>query len=157
MPRTRNTLRMFTNCVYILTSHSDDSFGAATVTWVSQASFNPPLLMVAARPTSTVFRSLAKSSVAALHVFSNDQCDIARKFFATTAVQDGTINGEPFHDRTTRAPILQNAPAYLECSVHQIIDQGSDHVVVILEVIEAVCRERVKPLTMAESPWEYGG
>jgi len=38
----KHTLRMFTNGVYILTSRSDDSFGAATVTWVSQVSFNPP-------------------------------------------------------------------------------------------------------------------
>jgi flavin reductase (DIM6/NTAB) family NADH-FMN oxidoreductase RutF len=113
--------------------------------------------MMVVRPTNTVFRSLATSFVAALHVLSNDQCDIARKFFAPTSVQNGTIIGEPFHDGTTRVPILQNAPAYLECSVRQIIDQGSDHAVLILEVVEAVCRERVKPFTMAESPWEYGG
>ncbi|OLB62554.1 MAG: hypothetical protein AUH96_11360 [Nitrospirae bacterium 13_2_20CM_2_61_4] len=151
------TLRLFTNGVYIFTSRSDDSFGAATVTWVSQVSFNPPLIMVAVRPTSAVFRSLAKSSVVALHVLSNDQYEIAKKFFVPTAVQNDTINGEPFHDGTTCVPILQNAPAYLECIVRQIINQGCDHAVVILEVVEAVCRERVKPLTMAESPWEYGG
>ena len=57
----------------------------------------------------------------------------------------------------TCVPILQNAPAYLECIVRQIINQGCGHAVVILEVVEAVCRERVKPLTMAEAPWEYGG
>jgi len=113
--------------------------------------------MVAVRPTSAASRSLAKSSVAALHVLSNDQCDIAKKFFAPTAVQNDTINGEPFHDGTTCVPILQNAPAYLECSVRQIINHGSDHAVVILEVVEALCREWVKPLTMAESPWENGG
>jgi flavin reductase (DIM6/NTAB) family NADH-FMN oxidoreductase RutF len=94
----KHTLRLFTHGVYIPTSRRDDSFGAATVTWVSQASFNPSLLMVAVRPTSAVFRSLAKSSVAALHVLSNDQCDIAKKFFAPTAVQNDTINGEPFHE-----------------------------------------------------------
>ena len=82
---------------------------------------------------------------------------MAKKFFTPTAVQDGTINGEPFYEGTTLAPILSNAPAYLECAVRQIVDQGSDHAVVILEVIEAVCRERVKPLTMADTPWEYGG
>jgi len=113
--------------------------------------------MVAVRPTSAVFRSLVKSSVAALHVLSNDQCDIAQKFFAPTAVQNDTINGEPFHDGMTCAPILQHAPAYLGCRVRQSINQGSDHAVVILEVVEAVCRERVKPLTMAEASWEYVG
>jgi hypothetical protein len=27
----------------------------------------------------------------------------------------------------------------------------------ILEVLGAECRERVRPLTIADSPWEYGG
>ena len=33
----KHTLHLFTKGVYIPTSRSDDSFGAATVTWVSQA------------------------------------------------------------------------------------------------------------------------
>ncbi len=153
----KHALRMFTNGVYILTARSEDEIGAATVTWVSQASFTPPLLTVAVRPTNSVFRCLAKSAVAALHVLGHDQTDVAKKFFTPTAVHDGTINGEPFCHGTTRAPILSNVPAYLECAVRQIVDQGSDHAVVILEVLDAVCRERVRPLTMADTPWEYGG
>ncbi len=153
----KTTLRMFTNGVYILTSRHDEEIGAATVTWVSQASFTPPLLTVAVRPTNSVFRCLAKSAVAVLHVLGHHQTDLAKKFFTPTAVQDDTINGEPFSHGAMRAPILSNAPAYLECTVRQIVDQGSDHAVVILEVVDAVCRERVRPLTMADTPWEYGG
>jgi hypothetical protein len=29
--------------------------------------------------------------------------------------------------------------------------------VVVLEVVEAGLRDRVRPLTIADSPWEYGG
>ena len=43
----KKTLRMLSNGVYVLTSRSAESFGAATVTWVSQASFTPPLIMAA--------------------------------------------------------------------------------------------------------------
>ena len=39
----RKTLRMFSNGVYIITSGGGDRYGGATVTWVSQASFHPPL------------------------------------------------------------------------------------------------------------------
>jgi flavin reductase (DIM6/NTAB) family NADH-FMN oxidoreductase RutF len=48
-------------------------------------------------------------------------------------------------------------PAYIECSLERIVDTDGDHAVVILRVIEADCRERVRPLTMAETPWKYGG
>jgi flavin reductase (DIM6/NTAB) family NADH-FMN oxidoreductase RutF len=51
----------------------------------------------------------------------------------------------------------ENAPAYIECRVRHIFDEVGDHAVVILEVVEAECAQRVNPLTVATSPWEYGG
>src|SRR5260221_8773374 len=60
-------------------------------------------------------------------------------------------------DGKTTAPVLPNLPAYIECQVEQIVETDGDHAVVILRVVEAECRERVRPLTIAESPWEYGG
>jgi len=50
-----------------------------------------------------------------------------------------------------------NAPAYLECRVRNCVQTEGDHVVVVLEVVEAESRLAVQPLTVAESPWEYGG
>ena len=120
----KHALRMFTNGVYILTSRSDEGFGAATVTWVSQASFTPPLLTVAVRPTNSVFRCLAKSSVAALHVLSHEQTEMAQKFFTPTAVQRGTINGGPFSDAAPPPPILSNSHSSLESAVRTVVPRG---------------------------------
>lgn len=53
--------------------------------------------------------------------------------------------------------LLRNAPASLECEVRQIVESGGAHALVILEVVEAECLERVRPLTIGESPWKYGG
>ena len=81
---------------------------------------------------------------------------MAQRFFSPTSVVDDTINGEPFMPGVTRAPILRNARAYFECVVHHIFTLG-DHAVVVMEVVEAECRGDVCPLTVAASPWEYGG
>src|SRR2546422_11355087 len=115
----RKTLRMLSNGLYVMTSRHGERCGAATVTWVSQASFRPPLLMAAVRPDSTVFACLRESGVAALHILGNGQEEMARRFFAPTRADDGGINGEPFREGVTRAPILRSAPAYLECRVRQ--------------------------------------
>src|SRR5689334_8483225 len=89
----RKTLRMISNGMYILTSRCGDDFGAATITWVSQASFKPPLLMAAVRTTSNVYRCLTESRLAALHVLGSDQKDVAQKFFFPTKAVEGQING----------------------------------------------------------------
>ena len=153
----RNTLRMLSNGVYVLTSRSEDRYGAATVSWVSQVSFKPPLIMAAVQPDSNVFKCLEESRTAVLHIVGDRQQEIAHRFFFPTHAEHGTINGEPFAEGRTAAPVLANLPAHIECQVERIIDTDGDHAVVILRAVEAECRERVKPLTIAETPWEYGG
>jgi len=153
----RNTLRMLSNGVYVLTSRSEDRYGAATVTWVSQASFKPPLLMAAIQRDSNVFRCLEESLTAVLHIVGDRQQEIAHRFFFPTHAEHGTINGEPFAEGRTAAPVLSNLPAHIECRVERIVDTDGDHAVVILRVVKAECREPVRPLTIAETPWEYGG
>jgi flavin reductase (DIM6/NTAB) family NADH-FMN oxidoreductase RutF len=85
------------------------------------------------------------------------QQEIARRFFFPTHTVCGTINGEAFMEGRTAAPVLPNLPAHIECELERIVDTEGDHAVVILRAIEADCRERVRPLTMADTPWKYGG
>jgi flavin reductase (DIM6/NTAB) family NADH-FMN oxidoreductase RutF len=153
----RRALRSFTNGVYILTSKSGDRYGAGTVTWVSQASFKPPLVMAAVRKESNAFQCLSQSHVAAIHVLRSGQENLAQSFFTPTVAAEGKINGEPFTDKVTAAPVLTSVPAYVECRVRQIIEGQGDHAIVIMEVVEAEFREQFRPLTIRESPWEYGG
>ncbi|HET7766815.1 MAG TPA: flavin reductase family protein [Burkholderiales bacterium] len=153
----QKALRLLSNGVYVLTSRSADRYGAATVTWVSQASFRPPLVMAAVRRESNVFECLAESGHAVLHVVGSRQQEIARRFFFPTHAVCGTINGEAFMEGRTASPVLPSLPAYVECRLERIVDTEGDHAVVILRVVEADCREKVRPLTMADTPWRYGG
>jgi hypothetical protein len=41
------------------------------------------------------------------------------------------VNGEPSTEGKTLMPVLQNAPAYVECQIYQIVNDGGDHAVVI--------------------------
>ena len=153
----RKALRLLSNGVYVLTSRCENRYGAATVTWVSQASFKPPLIMAAVRRESNVFKCLNESRAAVLHIVGEEQQDIARRFFSPTEAGGGTINGEPFAEGRTAAPVLARLPAHVECRVERVVETDGDHAVVILRVVEAECPEQVRPLTIAESPWEYGG
>ena len=69
----QKVLRLLTNGMYVLTSRSAKRFGAATITWVSQASFKPPLLMVALRKDGSAFQCVVESRAAVLHVLDSGQ------------------------------------------------------------------------------------
>jgi flavin reductase (DIM6/NTAB) family NADH-FMN oxidoreductase RutF len=154
----QKALRLLTNGIYVMTSRSGAKFGAATVTWVSQAGFKPPLLMVALRKDGNVLECLAESHQAILHILDKQQADIAQKFFASAKEYGGLLNGEPHSKgKKTSAPLLTNAHAYLECEVREIMEKHGDHAIAILEVVNAEIRKDTYPLTVADSPWEYGG
>jgi flavin reductase (DIM6/NTAB) family NADH-FMN oxidoreductase RutF len=157
-PKTKQkVLRLLTNGMYVLTSHSAERFGAATITWVSQASFKPPLVMAALRKDGSAFQCVVESRAAILHVLSSDQQVIAQKFFAATAESQGLLNGEPYVEGTTGAPVLGNLSAYLECRALEIVPTLGDHAIVVFEVLDAVLRKDLEPLTVTGSPWQYGG
>lgn len=153
----RKTLRLLSNGIYVMTSRNGDHYGAATVTWLSQASFRPPCIMAAIRPLSNVFKCLSSSGFAAIHILGFDQQDVAQRFFFPTKADGCRINGEPFIEGVAGVPILPNTPAHVECRVVRIVEDVGDHAVVILEVVGAEFRDQVRPLTIAESPWQYGG
>ena len=92
-----------------------------------------------------------ESKVAAIHLVGWDQKDVAQKS-TPTKVENGCMNVEPYRLGRTSAPILENAPAYVECLVRHIFDDVGDHAIVILEVIEAECSQRVRPLTVVNRP-----
>jgi flavin reductase (DIM6/NTAB) family NADH-FMN oxidoreductase RutF len=153
----KKTLRLLSNGVYIMTARDGDHFGAATVTWLSQASFKPPLLMAAIQPSSNLFKCLSKSGAAVVHIVDSSQQKIAQRFFAPTSADEDSLNGEPFREGKTSAPILENLGAYIECRIKRILEGEGDHAVVVMEVLDAECRAAVQPLTIRDSPWEYGG
>jgi flavin reductase (DIM6/NTAB) family NADH-FMN oxidoreductase RutF len=154
----QKALRLLTNGIYVMTSRSGEKFGAATVTWVSQAGFKPPLLMAALRKDGNVLECLLESRQAVLHILDKQQAHIAQKFFASAKESGGSLNGEPYTKaKKISAPLLTNSNAYLECEVREIMERHGDHAIAILEVVHAEIRKDTNPLTVADSPWEYGG
>jgi flavin reductase (DIM6/NTAB) family NADH-FMN oxidoreductase RutF len=152
----KRTLRLLSNGVYVITSSSGAQYGGATATWVSQSSFEPPLVTVAIRPESDVFRCLVESRAAAVHILGHGQRDMAARFLSPTRAVDRTMNGEPFVVGITGVPVLQNARAFFEGIVRQIFRLG-DHAIVVMEVVEAGSDPRIQPLTVASLLREYRG
>jgi flavin reductase (DIM6/NTAB) family NADH-FMN oxidoreductase RutF len=104
-----------------------------------------------------VFQCLAESRSGVLHVLAADQQAIAQKFFAPTKHADNALNGESYTLNKDSSPILSSLPAYVECKLLEVNDRLGDHAVVILEVTGATVVRDVEPLTVTDSPWQYGG
>lgn len=133
----KTALRMIPYGLYVLTAATPDGrVGAATVNWVTQASFDPPLVAVSVKIASETYEVLSASGAFALNVLGKGQGELATTFFKPAQVDGNTISDERFHAGVTGSPILTSLPAYVECRVVERVERG-DHAVVVGEVVEA--------------------
>lgn len=154
----KDALRLFTYGLYVATAGSGDDLAAGTVNWVSQASFAPPLVMVAIKNDSHLHSVIDKSGKLALNVLGADQKSIAQDFFRPSQREGETLNGHPFEPgSSTGAPLLKETPAFVECQVTDTIARG-DHTIYVAEVIEAgIHGENARALDMWDTGWFYAG
>jgi len=130
-------LRMIPYGIYVLTA--DDARGnvvAATVNWVTQSAFAPPLVVVGVKADSGTYKTVKSAQAFALNMLGKDQKNLAFTFFRPADVSEGKISGQAVRKGETGAPILVDAPGAVECRVTAIVEQG-DHHVVVGEVVEA--------------------
>jgi flavin reductase (DIM6/NTAB) family NADH-FMN oxidoreductase RutF len=123
--------------IYVHTA--DDGTGnvaAATVNWVTQTAFAPPLVVVGVKTDSGAYKVLKDAGTFALNMLGKEHKGLAFTFFKPAAVADGKISGQAYRKGTTGAPLLEVAPGAVECKVTSIVEQG-DHHIVVGEVIEA--------------------
>jgi flavin reductase (DIM6/NTAB) family NADH-FMN oxidoreductase RutF len=133
----KTVLRMIPYGIYVLTAEdSNGTIAAATVNWVTQTAFAPPLLVVGVKTDSGAYRTVQAAKSFALNMLGKDHKSLAFTFFRPVDVADGKLSGQPYRKGATGAPILVDAPAAVECKVVAVVEQG-DHHIVVGEVIEA--------------------
>ena len=130
-------IRMIPYGIYVLTA--DDGKGniaAATVNWVTQTAFAPPLVVVGVKTDSGAYQIVKSAQKFALNMLGKDQKGLAFAFFKPANVADGKLSGQAYRKGTTGAPLLVDAPGAVECRVTAVVEQG-DHHIVVGEVVEA--------------------
>jgi flavin reductase (DIM6/NTAB) family NADH-FMN oxidoreductase RutF len=133
----KTVLRMIPYGIYVLTaSDGKGDVAAATVNWVTQTAFAPPLVVVGVKTDSGGYQIVKSAKTFALNMLGKDQKNLAFTFFKPASVSDGKISGQAFRNGTTGAPILAEASGAVECRVTAIVEQG-DHHIVVGEVVEA--------------------
>ncbi len=133
----KTLLRMIPYGIYVLTAADDKgNLSAATVNWVTQTAFAPPLVVVGVKTDSGAYQTIKSAKTFALNMLGKDQKSLAFTFFRPADVSNGKISGQAYRKGTTGAPLLVDAPGAVECKVTSIVEQG-DHHIVVGEVVDA--------------------
>ena len=152
----KKVLRKIPYGLYILGLRDGDKFHAMVGSWVSQCSFEPPLLMLGIKKGSYSHTMLEHSAFFSVNFPGKDQKKLVEAFFRPHEAKDGKFGEAPYHLGKNGVPILNDAIAYLECKVREIV-LGGDHDILIAEIVESEVLKEADNLTMKDTGWHYGG
>ncbi|MBI4970432.1 MAG: flavin reductase [Candidatus Omnitrophica bacterium] len=142
--------------LYVLTSHRGNEVNGFTASWVSQVSFDPPLVMVAVENNRYTHAMIEESGVFVINVLRDDQENLAKHFLIPRWKLGNKFQGIPYRLGLTQSPILESASAFVECRVVAKHTPG-DHTLFVGEVIDAGPMNEGRPLCVMDTPLSYSG
>ncbi len=156
----RRVLWTFPYGLYIVGSRDGDRRNGMTTNWVTQVSFEPKCVGIGVEKPAFTHELIEASGVFTVCTVAREDRAIVRKFTKPVEVDEAamTLNGFAFHDGQTGAPVLTQAPAYVECEVRSAVEIGQ-HTFFIGEVVNAAFQgdEDTEVLRMEDTRMNYGG
>ena len=144
--------------LYVVGSRAGDRRNGMTLNWATQVSFDPKLIAVSIEAAALTHELMTEGKVFSLNVIDREDRAIVRKFTKPVEAEGNTLNGFPFHDGRTGAPILDQAVAFVDCELRQTIPLGG-HTLFLGEVVDAGFQkpEETPVLRMEDTRMNYGG
>ena len=94
-------------------------------------SLDPPLVLVCVEQSADSHDSIRAAGAFAISVLSSDQERVARRFASDIADK---FDGIAYRTEVTGAPVLSDALAWVDCTLHDTIP-GGDHTIFIGRVV----------------------
>jgi flavin reductase (DIM6/NTAB) family NADH-FMN oxidoreductase RutF len=146
--------------LYVVGSRAGERRNGMTLNWATQVSFDPKLVAVSVEHEAFTHELISEGGVFSLNIVDREDRAIVRKFVKPVEVdlEAKTLNGFPFHDGRSGAPILDQAVAYADCEVRQTVECGG-HTLFIGEVVDSAFQgdEETPVLRMEDTRMSYGG
>jgi flavin reductase (DIM6/NTAB) family NADH-FMN oxidoreductase RutF len=131
-----------------------------TLNWATQISFDPKWIGISVENTAFTHELIEASGVFSLCLIDREDRAIVRKFTKPVEVdlEAKTLNGFPFIECATGAPILEQSVAYLDCEVREQLAVGN-HTFFVGEIVDSgfLKDEDTEVLRMEDTRMNYGG
>jgi flavin reductase (DIM6/NTAB) family NADH-FMN oxidoreductase RutF len=153
----KTILRHFPYGLYVVTVAHDGEDHGMTANWITQAAFEPPMVVVAIENLSKTIGMVRNSHHFALNLLLSGQRDLAGKLGRSSGQAPQKLKGLKTKPApVSGVPVLAEALGWVECRVVATLPAG-DHTLVLGEVVSAGVEHEGEPLTLAAAGFKYAG
>jgi flavin reductase (DIM6/NTAB) family NADH-FMN oxidoreductase RutF len=164
-------LETFPYGLYIVGSRGQDgALNGMMADWLMQVSFQPRLVCCSVENDATTLRFIRETGVFTVNALPAEAKELARQFAQprdaskikgrseeeTQRIYDKLAGVAYSRGERTDCPLLDDALAWLECEVDQLVPAG-DHTLVIGRVLDGAVLRDAEPLTQKHLGWQYAG
>ncbi|HEX5520667.1 MAG TPA: flavin reductase family protein [Longimicrobiaceae bacterium] len=136
----RRVMGHFATGVTVVTAtRGDGSACGLTVNAFASVSLEPPLILVCIERGADSHGCIRAAGAFAVNVLDEKRGERLSRRFAAWDVEE-KLRGVAYRAERTGAPVLEDALAWLDCRIHDVIDAG-DHSIFLGEVVAADARE----------------
>ncbi|WP_320664486.1 flavin reductase family protein [Prochlorococcus sp. MIT 1223] len=149
-------LRKIPHGLFICGIRDGDEINGFTASWVTQGSFDPPLVVMGVRSDGSSHEIIQRTRIFSLNVLRADQKDLAAVFFKPQKGLGGRFDSTKYSFGEMGLPILDECIGAIECEIVGDVKKG-DHTVIVAEVKSAKLIKDTDPLILSSTGWNYGG
>jgi flavin reductase (DIM6/NTAB) family NADH-FMN oxidoreductase RutF len=153
----KTTLRYIPYGLFVVGTKDDTGkVNAFAANWLTQTSFKPPLVVMAAKADAPSTAQVEQSKIFCVNVIESGGTALASKFFGHVEPEGNKFGDVEFSLSPNGCPVLKDALGYFECRLVDKLALG-DHTILVGEVVEAAVQKEGAPLTLKETGFNYGG
>jgi flavin reductase (DIM6/NTAB) family NADH-FMN oxidoreductase RutF len=140
--------------IYVLIARKGKDIHSLIVSWVSQVSHSPPMLMVALRRNRKALPALRETGFFSVSLFKKEQKPLVARFKESSPEAEPSIYA--FEGGPDLPPILKGCHTSWQCRLVSTVEAG-DHILCLGEVRSAFSIREGEPLTTLEYGKTYIG
>lgn len=152
----RACLRLFSYGLYAVTVRHGDEQSGFTANWLTQISFDPPLLALSVENDSHSIALIRASGAFNVNVLARDAIATAGTLGRHWAKVPDKLDRVGWDPGPNGAPVLHDALGYLECAVDAAVPAG-DSTLFVARITGARLLREGEPLRMADTPFKHAG
>ena len=146
------------NVLCLVGSRAGDRWNGMTTSWVTQVAMEPVLVAVGIDKKALTHRLIVEGGSFTINLWPRSDTRVMVKF-SKPAVKEGmSLNGRPIREGLTGAPVFEEAAAYIDCRLWQVVDCGT-HSLMIGEVADCGFHgdEDTEVARVEDTRMKYGG
>jgi len=152
----KQVLRTFTYGLYAVSCADEGEVNIFTANWLTQVSFDPPLLAVSVENASKSLPMILRSRKFTVNVLRSGARELAGKLGKSALLHPNKLANVQYEPGPNGCPILHDALAWVAGEVRHSVEAG-DSTLLVAEVVDVGMLGEGQSLTMAEAGFRHAG